>query len=1107
MLNILCGDAKSGKTGWILKEMGRLAQQGRPSLLIVPENASHQAERRLLTVCGNSVARYAQVTTFSKLTEQLLQAAGRQVSSLDAGGRVLYMHRALLSVQSQLQYYKNPSQRPQLIGKLLQLCDELKVCRVTPEALLQAAQQDLSPKICDLSLIYMAYCANCEKGNLDPHDRTALAAESIVESGMFDGVEVFIDHFAGFTAEKYDAIGRILSCAAGVTVALLMGRDPLVFTEQYKTRSRLQALAQQCSVPCQVILREDHGARTDFTAGLFDYSVKTAAAAQRIALYLAQDAGEECELVAALMRQLLLEDKVRARQIMVVCPDADDYGQRLEVACRRYGVPLFVAQKQDIVRKPALMAVLGALEAVEGGMQPEAVFAYLKSGLCGIDPDLRDRLENYVYLWRLSGKAWFAPFTLSTAGYAVPAADEAQKLEEVNAVREQVAAQLQPLRQALSESRCGAQYAAAMREHIVRIDLEQRLQARIDQLQQSGSLRQAAEYAQLYDILNHALDQFAAAMAEVEMDTRTFLQLLRLTLAQYDVATIPPSLDSVQAGSFDRLYGDDIRCLLVLGGREGLLPPAAAESSLLTESERIALEGAGVELTQTQEERSFENLSAVYRVLTMPSEDIVFTAPRQGSGGEECRVSYLLHRLQQLMPDVIWQQAVPLLEKLRLTAPAPALEAACSVLQEEGSAAAGAAKTYLEQQHGKGDWFRSLQQYAKAPRGPIRDPEVIRKLYGDTISMTASRLEKVSSCRFSYFMQYGLKAAPRKQARFGAPEVGTFVHYIVEHSIRQLCTTKGLVLEQVVRHWADEFIRTQLGGTAHTARFQAMLRGFYDNVTQIVRNIYEEIENSDFKPMYFELDFSRGGDLPPLQVQHGQVTLSVNGKIDRVDGYVKDDRLYLKVVDYKTGKKSFQLSDVLYGLNLQMFLYLSMLSQSHQQLLQQDESPVAGTVESCAALYIPAKNPYIAIEPGESEAAARDKLEKELRRIGIVPSDDMLLQAMEHSDGRYRFLPVQRKKDGGFTAQSCVASAEQMGRLLRHTGRVLEQLAEQIADGDIEANPYRIGKQFTVCQWCDYKTACHFDPSMQKDRLRCLPQVGQQQVHEIIREEESRYGH
>jgi len=1101
MLNILCGDAKSGKTAWILQEMGRLAQQGRPSLLIVPENASHQAERRLLTVCGNSVARYAQVTTFSKLTEQLLQAAGRQINSLDAGGRVLYMHRALLSVQSQLQYYKNPRQRPQLIGKLLQLCDELKVCRVTPEQLLQAAQQDLSAKIQDLSLIYMAYCANCEKGELDPHDRTALAAEHIAESGIFDGVEVFIDHFAGFTAEKYDAIGRILSCASGVTVALLTGRDPLVFTEQYKTRSRLQVLAQQRAVKYQVTLRENDVQDTDFAAGLFDYSVKTAVPRQRMALYLTQDAAEECELAAALMRQLLLEGKARARQIMVVCPDGGDYDQKLEAACRRYDVPLFVTQKQDIVRKPALMAVLGALEAVEGGMQPEEVFAYLKSGLCGIEADLRDRLENYVYLWRLSGKAWFAPFTLSTAGYASPGADEEQKLEEINAVRQQVAAQLEPLHLALKESRCGAQYAAAMREHIIRIGLEQQLQARIDQLQQNGSLRQAAEYAQLYDILNHALDQFSAVMAEVDMDPRTFLQLLRLTLAQYDVATIPPSLDSVQAGSFDRLYGEDIRCLLVLGGREGMLPPAAAESSLLTESERIALEGAGVELTQTQEERSFENLSAVYRVLTMPSEEIVFTAPRRDSGGEECRISYLLHRLQQLVPGLAWQQAAPLLEKLRLTAPAPALEAACSVLQEEGSAAARAAKAYLEQ-HGKGEWFRGLQQYAKAPRGPIRDPEVIRRLYGDTISMTASRLEKVSSCRFSYFMQYGLKAAPRKQAQFGAPEVGTFVHYIVENAIRQLCTTKGLVLEQVVRHWIDEFIRTQLGGTAYTARFQAMLRGFYDNVTQIVRNIYEEIENSDFKPMYFELDFSRSGDLPPLQVQSGRVTLSVNGKIDRVDGYVKDDRLYLKVVDYKTGKKSFQLSDVLYGLNLQMFLYLSMLSQSHQQLLQRKETPAAAAVESCAALYIPAKNPYIAIEPGEGETAARDKLEKELRRIGIVPSDDMLLQALEHSDGRYRFLPVQRKKDGGFTAQSCVASAEQMGRLLRHTGRVLEQLAEQIADGDIEANPYRTGRQFTVCQWCDYKTACHFDPSMQKDRLRYLPQIGQQRVHEIIREEE-----
>ena len=115
--------------------------------------------------------------------------------------------------------------------------------------------------------------------------------------------------------------------------------------------------------------------------------------------------------------------------------------------------------------------------------------------------------------------------------------------------------------------------------------------------------------------------------------------------------------------------------------------------------------------------------------------------------------------------------------------------------------------------------------------------------------------------------------------------------------------------------------------------------------------------------------------------------------------------------------------------------------------------------------------------------------------------DGDLLETMEHG-GTFRFLPVERRKQGGFTATSCVASAAQMGRLLRKTETTLRRIARDIAGGDIEATPYRTGRDDTPCRFCDFREACHFDPTLKKDKLRFLPVESPARVHEILEQEE-----
>lgn len=453
------------------------------------------------------------------------------------------------------------------------------------------------------------------------------------------------------------------------------------------------------------------------------------------------------------------------------------------------------------------------------------------------------------------------------------------------------------------------------------------------------------------------------------------------------------------------------------------------------------------------------------------------------------------------------QSGAQALYTLQLTARGPAFGAACRALASPGDPVCDAAMAHFGADAQDTKFFDRLGKWAQNPRAPIKDGRLIEGIYGKVLPMTASRVETVASCRFSYFMSYGLKARPRREARLGAPEIGTFVHEVVEKSVRDLCRGQGCRMDEVVMGHCREYFDRLFKNKELTARLKGVFDTLFENVMLIVKNVWDEICAGDFKPMFFELDFSRQGDIPPLEMDVGPVTAQIRGKIDRVDGWIDGDTLYLKVVDYKTGRKVFRLSDVYYGLNLQMFIYLGVLGRVGQGGLARRAAEVFGQspmqIGAGGALYIPARAPWAQAENGSSPEEITKAIDKNLKRVGIVSSSSRVLQALEHNEnGGFRFLPVSIKRDGSLGAGSSVADAEQMGSLIRRTQAQVGQLARAIAAGDISANPYRTGRDFSACGWCDFRAACHFDETLKTDRHRYIPPMKDSEVFEKLAAEE-----
>ena len=1117
MFKVILGRAGSGKSTAVLRRLVRAGRE-RPQVLMVPEQQSHEAERALCRFGGPEVSLYAEVLSFSRLSSRVLQAAGGLgEEELDQGGRLLLMYRAVQSLSSQLKVYARPSRRPAFLQSLLSTVDEVKGACIAPEKLLEAGRDNPGPegdKLFDLGLIFGEYQALTARSALDPRDRLTRVGEKLLSCPWGAGKDIWLDGFTDFTPQQRLVLERLM--AQGENMTLTLTCDHLeedeggtgIFSPARKTARQLLSLARKLGIPCEVehLVMQDTGkdpALVHLEQNLFAQCMEQPVPAQgAVEIFHAGAPRSEVEWAAGRILELVREKGYRFRDIGVAARNYDGYRDLIESVFPRYGVRVFSSAMTDILEKPVLALVTAALETAAGEYRYEDVFRYLKTGLTDLSEEDRDLLENYVLKWDIRGGRWKQekPWPWHPKGYGFPWSEEDRALvERLDAARRQVSAPLERLRK--NPLKTGEGQAKALYTFLEEIDLPQRLRDRVTALEEGGEPALAEEYRQLWDILTLALEQCARLLGEAPMELEEFARLFRLVLSQYDVGTIPVSLDRVTAGETTRQTGHPVKVLFLLGADDGSLPQVSDTPGLLSDDDRALLSAYGLEMEQSQRDLLYREMTTIYQICARPSEGLLVSWPGMGPGGEERRPSFLIRRLELLFTDVKIVEEEDLRGSFRLQAPLPALELA-GTRPEVKAALAGLPQ--LERQLAGLDRARSWE------RGSL-SPAAVERLYGRKVPMSASRMDKYRSCHFSYFMRYGLKAEPRKPAGFTAPEYGTFVHYVLEHVLQDQMFAQTTIpgmedaggeerrrrLGELTGQAVERYVREELGGLeGQTPRFQYLFRRLLRTVQAVVDNVAQELLCSQFKPISFELGFGRGGDLPPVELTVDGVTISVTGFVDRVDGWVKDGKLHLRVVDYKTGRKSFDLTEVWNGLGLQMLLYLFTLEEKGQSLYG---LPVVGD----AVLYLPAREAIIRGSRTMSDQELQKKVDRELTRSGLVVGEPEVLSAMEDTGGgSYRFLPLRVSKSTGEISGEALCSYEQLGKLGRHIQRVLGEICLEIGRGNIAADPFWRGPEKNACRYCDYAAACHFEPGRGGDCKRWLPGLSAREFWEKLEETE-----
>ncbi len=1087
LLHILMGRARTGKSGRVLQRIAALGDSSQ-QILLVPEHASHVAEMDLCRVCGDTASRHAEALTFKLLASRVLGICGGSADvTLDNGGKLLTLQRTLTELAPSLRVYKRPSQRAAFLESLLAVMEELQAYAVSPEQLAQSVEQiegESGDKLRDLALIYGIYLGKLHAPGRDARDLLEKLEENLEASGYIENKDIFLDGFSYFTGRELRILRILLRRAKSVTVTLLGDtQDRELFSESLRVRERLYALARDVGVSCEEEIlppAEAHGALDHIERCFFGAADEYDQATDAVTLYEAGTAYSECEWVASQILQLVREQGYRYREITVTARSLDSYAGAVESVFARYGIPLYYAHRSDILKSPVLTLLLGALDAASGGFEYEDVFRCLKTGLAGLSMEECDLLENYALKWELRGAMWTreAPWTAHPDGYGVDWTDEARaRLEAVNALRARVQGAFLRLKQGVGGSGAAEKKVRALYDYLEEVNLPETLQAQTEQLFAAGDAQRAEETAQLWGILCGVLDQFVEILGDTTLDAEEFASLMRLILTQYSVGTIPVTLDAVNLCEMTRNDRHTVRALFLLGANDGVLPAAENRGGVLRDEDREALERQQIFLAPHGMEQFHLEIQNLYAALAQPTEKLTVSYPVSDGKGAEKRPSFVIGRMARLLPPIsVETESVD--KEYRLSARTTALEYA-------GEQIGGALWQYFEKQGDAKSALEAMRAASHYTRGRL-SPGAVRALYGDAVTLSASRMDKARSCHFAYFMRYGLRAKERTGAGFDAPQIGTFVHDVMENTLRAAKERGGLhalseeALHELVRASIEAYIDRVLPDlNEKSARFQYLFHRLCAAVERIMDEVSEELKSSDFEPLAFELAFGADGQLPAITIREKNGTARVVGKVDRVDGWLHNGKLYLRVVDYKTGKKSFDLAELRYGLGLQMLLYLFTLKEEGRAIFGGQEIVPAGV------LYTPAREPMLRCARDTAPEKIEKARKKELRRSGMVLEDPAVLQAMEHSALTSPcYLPIAVKKDGAVTGS--LASAEQLGKLSKYVDRLLHEITQEVFAGNIDADPYARTPQLSACTYCEFASACHFENGCGSDRMEYI---------------------
>ncbi|MCL2019802.1 MAG: PD-(D/E)XK nuclease family protein [Oscillospiraceae bacterium] len=1089
MLNIIMSPPGTGKTTYITEQIKAcndglsFGASGLP-ILIVPEQSHFETERMIYKKLGARMFCNTEILSFTKLGAKILADNKTDKPYAEDAVREILMLKTVRELRDKLAFYRQTSREggaasPAFAARMLNVVAAFGREGISPEQLSEAVQAIKNPrlksKISDAALIYGEYIRAVSENHCDRQDEIRLAAALAFKTRYFAGKHIFVDGFDGFTGGQMLLLEAAAIQAAGLTVTLT--GDRMGTTDaRYIITSRLAEKLKK--------IAEDN--KTGFTAGIPEPYIPERNPRHNTEVYKLSDIYTESNFVAAKIRELITTQNYSQSEIAVLNPPSMGV---LESAFSAYGIKLFSDIPVSVIEKPMVRFIITVLEVIESGITAEAaadnsasaIEGLIESGFLRVSADIvpiRDikvvgqrkisgkRTHDYIRYnrrtqrlskkqiqlltqtareWKLGYEDWYRTFPAGVI--------EEKNTEKAERIRAEITDKLAALANKIKDT-TGDVITKELTAFILN-DMEfGRTVADIVYKGRRAGVSLDDEYRGLWEKIIGVFESMYGALENQKISVSDYKAVLCSVFEKTLTAKPPQVLDCVIVGDLRRTRTGNVKVVFLMGVNRGEFPSSTFSGVQFTESEVEQMHEAGIFIEENRADRYYRERFLINRAMSLPTEKLYITAPLRDLTWKEKRASALIsepilkdkHKDAKALPLSFWASHKNALKFL--TAVKPAEAALVNALSE-----------IEPKEHLRLFTYKNIENRGYLHRIDSTDARALL----ERESISPSRIETLNTCLFKYFCEQGLKIGTRRIKNNTEPDAltrGSATHFVLEKTLEEW-GGKNDNYESFINADSDEFLKiteryitefeeNEFHGLARSARKQEILFAHATGIAEVLKQMREDMESSDFRPFEIEKKF---------EFMHGDIL--IKGKTDRIDILQNGESRYIRVIDYKTGSKEFNPSEIEYGLNMQALIYLFAAVDSDARF-----KPAGAFYrlvnggrlsESC--------RPYGAsVGTGNTADLYQNRLETQ-KTTGLgfgTPSPDI-----EEINKKFKQRTASRKE----FIKLINLEDDEFSNLFRKTAEQLKTRLNALYEGDMRAVPTYSGS--SPCEYCDYKGICN----------------------------------
>ncbi|WP_054695636.1 helicase-exonuclease AddAB subunit AddB [Syntrophomonas palmitatica] len=1117
-LRYILGRAGQGKTRLVMNEIKYYLDNGDdPLILLVPEQYTLQAERDLMEKLELPGIMQVEVLSFTRMASRIFNDVGGLTRTLlNEQGKNMILRRVINQNRHKLTIFKPAALQDGFVLKCSEIIAEMKQYNISPADLLDKmtaieTKSTLYMKLNDIAVIYEEMAKYLSGHYLDMEDYINFFIEKLEESSYFRESRIWMDNFTTISPQSLRVVEKLMQHCREFSISLTIAppedsKDKDLFTISTRCLRKIKEMAAVLGIKEEVIwvahndsqLRKSpeiiHLEKQLYVFPGRKYDEKP----EHIHLFASSNMVMEVENLAAQIVALARDNELRWNQMAVICQDIGNYGPLIKRVFNEYDIPYFMDEKREIVDHPLIQFILASLDLIQRNYRYEDLARYCRTGFTFLDDGACDILENYLLRYGIKGSLLKEDFK----------AGDPANLDYLNYCRRLLMEPLLRLEENLASARDYASINKIIFNYLESMEIPVRLAGEIERMRDKKQYDLVNENTQIWNAVVESLQQISEILGEQEAALKEYRQVLEAGFISVELGIIPTTVDQVLVGSIQRSKSHDIKALFVLGLNDGVLPKKGREEKLLSDEEKMRLESLGLQIGLNHELRSLQEDYLIYNVFSKPCHELFLSYALADSEGRALRPSLLAERIKSLFPGLI--TITDLMDTREqqfkmISTPRSTFKYAVNRMRM-----ALDGKPIYQFWDDVWDWYGINEEWqgyrehvlpAFTYHNQVDDMgmQVARKLYGSPLRSSVSRLEQYASCPFAHFISYGLSPGERKLYEVASPDIGLLFHNALMSYAQKIrsadMTWQGLdredsdvLMDQVMEELAPELAD---GVFASTHRYRYLLKRLQRVGRRTAWILVQHIKAGDFQPVAVELGFGTGRALPALEIElpNGEM-LYLEGRIDRVDIFDDAKESFVRIIDYKTGGKSFDLADAYNGLSLQLLLYLQAVLNAPQQIGRERLNPAG-------VFYFKIDDPLVKSDKDIMEEVEKQIAQK-LKMDGVLLKDVRIIRAMDaNADTGSHIIPAAITSNGEVHRQSSVLEESEFAALLQHMRELVKKMGLEIIQGRVRINPVR-NEKGSACIYCNYKSICQFDPLFEDNRYRNLRSLKREEIINLL---------